>query len=224
MSKDKDYIKDIDGAERRFFVAPVTIEKRAEEDENEFATIEGYAAMFNKRADLYWYEEEILPGAFDEVLNDDVRCLFNHNPNYILARSNNRKGTLSLSVDDRGLKYSYTTPDRSYARDLQNAIESGDVSQSSFAFLAKEVVWVTAENDDEKDLRQIKKMSRLLDVSPVTYPAYQDTEVAKRGLEEFKKEQKSIDQGDEKNTGNDVNKRALTRFEAQLTVNQNRLK
>lgn len=224
MSKEQDYIDKIEGAERRYFVTPVTIEKRAEDaPEDEPAVIEGYAAVFNKRADLYWFKEEILPGAFDDVLNDDVRCLFNHNPNYILARSKDGKGTLTLSIDNKGLKYSYSTPNRSYAKDLEDAIESGDVTQSSFAFQASEVIWhdATEENDD-KELRQIKKISKIYDVSPVTYPAYHDAEVAKRSYENHK-EQKEKDQNPEgKSSGK--NKRALTRFEAQLSINKNRLK
>lgn len=220
MSKDQDYIDKIEGAERRYFVTPVTIETRAEDaPEDEPAVIEGYAAVFNKRADLHWFEEEILPGAFDDVLKDDVRCLFNHNPNYILARSKDGKGTLTLSVDDKGLKYSYATPNRSYALDLQDAIESGDVTQSSFAFQASEVIWHEAKDENDKELRQIKKMSKIYDVSPVTYPAYHDAEVAKRSYENHK-EQKQEDQKKESNK----NKRALTRFEAQLSINKNRLK
>lgn len=184
MSKKEDYIKAIEGAERRFFESPVTIEKRAEGDDT-LSEIVGYAFKFNKVTNIGgWFREEILPGAADDVLNDDIRCLFNHNPNLILARSVQGKGTLSLSVDNIGLKYSYVTPDRSYAKDLEDAIDSGDVNQSSFSFKSKEVIWVSG-GDNEPDLRQIKKFEILYDVSPVTYPAYQDTTVAKRSHEAF---------------------------------------
>jgi len=108
MSKKADYIQNIESAERRFFVAPVTIEKRADGEENKPALIEGMAALFNSRTKIGdWFEEEILPGAFDEVLNDDVRCLFNHNPNFVLARSVNGKGTLELFVTATGLGYRF---------------------------------------------------------------------------------------------------------------------
>lgn len=206
MSDKKDYIENIDGAERRYFVAPVTVELRADEGTDKPAVIEGYAALFNKRTDLYWYDEEILPGAFDDVLNDDVRCLFNHDPNRVLARSANGKGTLTLSVDSKGLKYRYETPNRSYALDLADAIDKGDVSQSSFAFRAKETVWIDG-GDEAKDLRQIKKMERLYDVAPVTYPAYTDTSVAKRSFEAIKKpEEKSGPRFDEFNARYLINK------------------
>ncbi|MCE7997049.1 MAG: HK97 family phage prohead protease [Roseivirga sp.] len=187
MSNPKDYIEKIEGAERRFFLAPVTVELRAD-DEDKPAVIEGYAGLFNKRTDMGWYEEEILPGFFDDVLDDDVRCLFNHNPNYILARSVKGKGTLTLTIDKKGLKYRYETPDRSYAKDLADAIDKGDVSQSSFAFRASETVWIE-RGEGEKDLRQLKKAERLYDVSPVTYAAYNDTTVAKRSFDSREEEE-----------------------------------
>lgn len=209
MSKEKDYIKTMDeNAERRFFVAPVTIEKRADEGAQKFYEIEGYALKFNQRTNLGWFDEEILPGACDDVMNDDVRCLFNHNPNYILARSVDGKGTLTLELAPDGLKYRYTTPNRSFALDLQDAIEAGDVSQSSFAFRASEVVWI--EKEGENELRQIKKIERLYDVSPVTYPAYQDTSVAKRGFD--------ASQADKPNKENEQSSAKLTVRAAQCLI------
>jgi len=185
MSKQNDYLKNIEGAERRFFTSEVRMEKRAEGDTKD--DIFGYAALFGSRTNIanIW-EEEVMPGAFDDVLNDDVRALFNHDPNYILARSVNGKGTLTLSIDAKGLSYAYTTPNRSFALDLQDAIEHGDVTQSSFGFSIAEQKWV--EREGLIPLRQIIKVKRLYDVSPVTYPAYNDTEVAKRGYDDFKKE------------------------------------
>ena len=107
--------------ERRFFVSNLTIEKREEGDEYKPSVIEGYAALFNSRTVIgNWFEEEILPGAFDDVLNDDVRCLKNHDPNLVLART--KSGTLKLWVDEKGLKYRYTTPNRSFAKDLEDEI------------------------------------------------------------------------------------------------------
>lgn len=212
MSKKTDYLKNIEGAERRYFEAPVTIEKRMDGDTEE-SVIEGYAFKFNKITTIgSWFREEILPGAADDVLDDDIRCLFNHNPNLILARSAKGKGTLSLTVDTVGLKYSYITPDRSYARDLQNAIESGDVDGSSFSFKAKEVIWISGE-DNGPDLRQIKKFESIHDVSPVTFPAYEDTTVAKRSHDAFIAENEE-DSNKEKRTN-------LGLCEAQQFINNN---
>ena len=215
MSSEKDYIKSIDGAERRFAVGGMKAEKRADGD-TEAMVVEGYAALYNSPTEMYWYDEEILPGAFDEVLNDDVRCLFNHNPNFILARCVEGKGTLELEADSKGLKYRYTTPDRQYARDLADAIAAGDVSQSSFAFTIKEQVWVSREG--QNDLRQIKKIGKLYDVAPVTYPAYADTTVAQRSHDAFLTENaKDIETTEQRSAEN----KGLSYHEAILLNNEN---
>ena len=213
MSNERDYIEAIEGAERRYFTS--TVERRMEGDgDDELPVIEGYAALFNSRTNLGWMQEEILPGAFDDVLNNDVRCLFNHNSNYVLARSVNGQGTLTLELDEKGLKYRYTTPDRSYARDLADAIDAGDVSQSSFAFSVEESVWI--EREGEEPVRQIVKLRQLYDVAPVTYPAYSDTSVAKRSLEINK-----IPEGKDTMGGDKKDERTSVR-DAQLMLNQNK--
>jgi HK97 family phage prohead protease len=185
MEKD-DYIKKIDNAERRYFANPVI------RQEGEEGVIEGVAAVVESRTDLGWFEEEIAKGAFDDVMQDDVRALFNHDPNFILGRT--KSGTLELRLDDGGnLVYKYTTPDITYARDLEKSIERGDVDSSSFAFRIKEQSWQYNE-PDARDVRRIIKFERLYDVSPVTYPAYKDTSVAKRSYESSKpKEESKID-------------------------------
>lgn len=193
--------------ERRY-ISDVVIETRSDDDGNEINVIEGYAALFNSRAKIGdWFEEEILPGAFDSALSGDVRCLLNHDPNLILARSKNGTGTLKLSIDEKGLKYSYETPDISYARDLAVSISRGDVTQSSFAFIPEETNWI--ERDGEMDLRQIVKVKELRDVSPVTFPAYADTTVSKRCWEEFRESKKS------------ENTKKLDEYEARFKFNLN---
>lgn len=216
MSKKADYLKNVDGVERRYIEAPVSIEQRGEGDD-QVSVIEGYAFKYNKITEIGgWFREEILPGAADDVLNDDIRCLFNHNPSLILARSVGGKGTLSLNADKVGLKYSYVTPDRTYARDLEDAIKAGDVDKSSFAFRAKEIVWIAGEND-APDLRQIQKFEAIFDVSPVTFPAYQDTTVAKRSHDEFISETAEPDEQSEQK------KDHLSVYEAQSIINKNNL-
>lgn len=185
--ENKDYIKSLhDDAERRYFTLKTAEIRMSGGGEDEPAVIEGIAAVVDRATDIGPWEEMILPGAFDDVLGDDVAALFNHDPNQILARTTS--GTLELFISKEGnLGYRFTTPNRSYATDLQDAIASGDVSQSSFAFRIKEVQWEFRE-PDEKDLRKIVKLDRLYDVSPVTYAAYPDTSVGKRGLAEARKE------------------------------------
>lgn len=214
--ENNDYIKNIEGAERRYFSSEVRAAKSELNSENSTTTIEGYAAKFNSATEIgfyYKFKENILPGAFDDVLNDDVRCLFNHNPDYILARSNAGKGTLTLSVDEIGLKYSFITPDRSYAKDLQDAIQAGDVSQSSFAFEIQEETWT--EIDGQMATRDIVKFKKLYDVAPVTYPAYIDTEVAARSLTAFQEKNKNHEQR------SDDNEKELNAFDAQIFINSN---
>jgi len=219
----KDYIQGIEGAVRRYAVADMKVEKRAAADdaEKEDFIVFGYAAKFNSPTQIRgWFREVILPGAFDDVLADDVRCLFNHDPNQILARTVSK--TLEIGVDASGLWYRYTTPDRTFAKDLADAISRGDVSQSSFAFIPKETVW--REISEELDLREIVKIERLYDVSPVTYPAYDDTsvfEVDKRSFDAHtaEKNQKETDQNAQQRNEN----KGLSLYKAQLIINQNLL-
>lgn len=215
MAKETDYIDGMENVYRRYAVADMTVEKRAATDDApEASVIEGYAAKFNSPTTIgNWFREVILPGAFDDVLKDDIRCLFNHNPDKILARCIEGKGTLEVWVDAVGLKYRYTTPDRSFAKDLADAIERGDVSQSSFAFRPKETVW--REFDEELDLREVVKVETLYDVSPVTYAAYQDTSVDKRSFEA-----RQLEKG-EKTEQRSENDKGLSLTEAQLIINQN---
>ncbi|MBF4484425.1 HK97 family phage prohead protease [Flavobacterium sp. CSZ] len=210
-------------AERRTFsseMRTIKKEKRDDGDSDESLNIiEGYAAKFNSETVIgyyYQFREKIKKGAFDDVLNDDVRCLFNHSPNYVLARCVEGKGTLTLSVDKVGLKYSYETPDRQYARDLQDAIEKGDITQSSFAFEIEEQTWTEIEG--EIPTREIIKFKRLYDVAPVTYPAYADTEVAKRSLDAYKEKSNIKPEIDESRT---AEKRELNAFDAQIIINSN---
>ncbi len=216
----KDYIKAMnEKAERRFFASEVRAVKPAPMDPEDatevFPIISGYAAKFNSDTTIgcyFKFIERIAPGAFDDVLNDDVRCLFNHDPNFVLARSINGTGTLKLEVDNVGLKYTYTTPDRSYAEDLANAIALGDVSQSSFAFEIAEEMWMYGENEGDLDTRIISKFKKLYDVSPVTYPAYQDTEVAEESRSA------AIKNIEVRETSNP---KELSSFEAQIIINSN---
>lgn len=151
------------------------------------ATISGYAAVFNKETIIgggtWGFREQLAPGAFDTAIkDDDVRALFNHDPNYLLGRT--ESGTLRLSVDKKGLKYDVDLPDTAQARDVRTLIQRGDVSGSSFGFTVDEDDWDETEVKKGKlPLRTIRKVS-LWDVSPVTYPAYPQTSVSARSKAE----------------------------------------
>lgn len=179
--------------ERRFTAGAV--ELRAVGDGAEAKRkVRGYAAVFGKRSDnlggdSYQVFEVIEPGAFDDVLKDDVRALFNHDANLILARSKGGAGTLSLGVDEQGLWYEFEAPDTQAGRDLMVSLSRGDVDQSSFAFTVNRdgQKWVeVTEGEKTIATRTIKKVARLYDVSPVTYPAYPDASAALRSLEQHR--------------------------------------
>lgn len=151
--------------------------------------LRGYASVFNKGALIgRMFTEKVAPGAFADTINkDDVRALINHNPMFVLGR--NKNGTLRMSEDDKGLKIEIDPPDTSFARDLLVSVNRGDISQMSFSFEALEEEWAKGE-DGQPDVRTLVKV-RLWDVSPVTYPAYEQTSVAvaKRSHEEWQKSQ-----------------------------------
>jgi HK97 family phage prohead protease len=168
--------------ERRAFM---TIFKRMD-GEGDGRTVEGYAAVFNSTTQIggdWGYKEVIEPGAFDEaLLVSDCRALFNHDANHLLARQSAK--TLNLSVDSMGLMYKFSSPGTTTGNDILIMMERGDLRESSFAFTVAEQEWLEGkdENGDWIYTRKIKKIDRLFDVSPVTYPAYADTSVAARSL------------------------------------------
>jgi HK97 family phage prohead protease len=169
--------------ETRFLNTEFRIEKR--EDGGDI--VRGHAAVFDSLSEnLGGFREKIDKGAFDEVLDNDVRALFNHDSNIVLGRT--RSNTLRLGVDSKGLTYDYDDPDTTQSRDLLKLMVRGDVSQSSFGFTVDEDKW--EEDADGRIIRTIVKVNRLFDVSPVTFPAYPDTDVAKRSLEEWREENK----------------------------------
>lgn len=137
----------------------------------EMPKIHGYAALFDEAYDVGWFMERIKPGAFAESLKDgdDIRALFNHDPNMVLGRSG--AGTLRLGEDKKGLWYEIDAPDTQVGRDLVESIRRGDITQSSFAFETIEDEWHTNDGEEERILVRAK----LWDVSPVTFPANPNT-------------------------------------------------
>jgi uncharacterized protein len=167
--------------ERRY--VPVQ-ELRAITDEDGLRHIAGYAAVFNSLSDdLGGFREKIDPGAFTKTIKgDDIRALKNHNDDYVLGR--NKSKTLTLTEDKHGLAIDILPPDTQWAKDLMVSIDRGDIDQMSFGFRTISDRW---ETKDEKEIRTLEEV-RLFDVSPVTFPAYTDTQVALRSLEQHKKD------------------------------------
>lgn len=149
--------------------------------------VSGYAARFNELSEELWgFKEKIAQGAFSEAIRGaDIRALFNHDPSQIVARTKNN--TLKVWEDEYGLRYEFTPNMKTTAgRDLVEHLRRGDIDQSSFAFSMEGGV---EEWDDSGDMpvRILKKIGRLYDVSPVTYPAYPSTSVGLRSAEEIYK-------------------------------------
>ena len=166
-----------DGIEHRLFnLTEIIVQKK----DNEPAHIIGHAAVFNTIANIGWFREQILPGAFKKTLKtSDVRALFNHDPNYVLGR--NVSNTLSLSEDEKGLAIDLTPPDTQLVRDMVlTPMERGDLNQMSFGFQVSEEQW--NEVKDEDPLRSIVIVDPLFDVSVVTFPAYPTTDAKLRNV------------------------------------------
>lgn len=152
----------------------VRVESRSELRGNKLG---GYASVFNQTADLGIFgQERMAPGAFDVALKEsDVRALMNHDPNFVLGRQSS--GTLRLSVDSEGLEYEVDLPDTTYARDLRELVERGDIDGASFGFVPGEHTW-----DNAHAVRTHLSVAKLVDVSPVTFPAYAGASTEARSI------------------------------------------
>ena len=172
--------------------AELTIETRASGQ----TAIVGYAAVYNRLSlDLGGFREMILPGAFDKVLSrqrgkQDVIAVFNHDPNILLGRTSS--GTLQLSSDDKGLKYTVTPP--AERADIISLILRRDLLGSSFAFtVAKDSE--SFSSDANGAVRTIREVSGLYDVGPVVNPAYSSstTGVSMRSYEAWRASQAEVE-------------------------------
>lgn len=167
--------------ERRY----IESELRADDEADSLPVLEGYAAVFDSVVSIGGYFREVIrPGAFSRAIKEkqDVRALIDHNHSLIIGRT--AAGTLKLTEDERGLKVEIHPPNTTLARDLVENIKLGNISQMSFAFRVSRARWTEEEN--QPDLREIEDVD-LIDVSPVTYPAYEDTEIFARSAEDIYK-------------------------------------
>ena len=159
-----------------------SFEVRAEETEHG-NIITGRPIVYNSRTDLGWYDEIIEPGALNNTDLTDVRFLVNHDTSKIpLARSRNNNGnsTMQLSVDNDGMSIRVTldTENNSEARALYSAVKRGDISGMSFMFAIRDEEW--DDLDSDHPIRHIKDISTVVEVSAVTFPAYESTEINAR--------------------------------------------
>lgn len=169
--------------ERRNYAFPVTVT-----GEDEKRTVEGYALLFDTASDGLSFVEIIERGALEGVIEQsNVFALLNHDADRgILARSKNGVGSLSLEVDDKGLKYRFEAPKTALGDELLEYLRRGEISESSFAFTVESDTW--KYDDDGACYRYIHKIKRLYDVSPVFDAAYSAAKVNLRGKERLDEE------------------------------------
>ena len=198
--------------ERRTFTG--TVHTR-EDGEGMPKEIGGIAAVINSATDLGYFEEVILPGAFDNALSKDydIRCLFNHEAELILGRT--KANTCKVFVNgDGNLEYTWV-PDYENPTHMSvvRSIMRGDITQSSFAFTIKEQTWSESEKYGSMGKRTIKVIDELFDVSPVTYPAYADTEADARSIVAMRDQEQEIEEAKRSQASADVIKLALLRYQ-----------
>ena len=162
-------------------------EVRAEQDEKHGNVLTGRPIVYDARTDLGWCDEIIEAGALADTDLKDVRFLVNHNTDMIpLARSrnNNANSTMQMSVDEEGMaiRVDLDVENNSEAKNLYSAVERGDIDGMSFMFTVDEDRWEDIESDHPT--RFVRAIGRVLEVSAVTFPAYRQTSISARGLDE----------------------------------------
>lgn len=140
----------------------------------------GYAANYNVLScDLGGWRERIMPGAFTRAIRErqDIRYLINHDPNQVLGRT--AAGTLELGEDSKGLRFRCLIPGTTFARDLVESVQRGDVNACSFAFHCIADLWTSGPDGEggETSIREVRDVD-LSDISTVAYPAYPGTNTA----------------------------------------------
>ena len=161
-------------------------EIRANNDEKNGDHITGRPIVYNSKTDLGYFDEVIEAGALDKANLKDVRFLVNHNTDMIpLARSrnNNENSTMQMVVDADGMsiRVNLDTENNTDARNLYSAIKRGDITGMSFMFTIDKEEWENLETDHPT--RHIKAIGQVFEVSAVTFPAYESTEISARDKE-----------------------------------------
>lgn len=168
---------------RRNYNFEIRAEQKAGEDSKGKYTLYGLPIVYDSRTDIGYFDEIIERGALDKADLKDVRFLVNHDLSKIpLARSrnNNENSTMRLKVTDKGLEVEIDldADNNTDARNLYSAITRGDISGMSFMFGINGEEWENLESDHPT--RRIKSISTVVEVSAVTFPAYEATEIYAR--------------------------------------------
>lgn len=155
--------------------------------------IEGYAIVFNRESEILYdkinnryFIEVIDPSAVDVELlqRSDIKMLIDHNKSRMLARSRYGEGSLQLEIDEYGLKFKFEVPDTVDGQFIREMIKRNDYNGCSFAF-TDDVVDVEYNKERGMAIRYVRKIKQLYDCSIVADPAYSDTEVSVRSIDEL---------------------------------------
>src|SRR5215211_572528 len=141
-----------------------TIDVDVQDIDTRGRTLHGYAAVYGVESeDLGGFRERISPGAFSDVLDADVRALLNHDPSQVLGRT--KSGTLRLHDEQRGLRFEVDLPDSPLGENVREAVRRKDIDGASFRFAVDQESW-------QGDLRTVRSVKELKDVTVATFGAY----------------------------------------------------
>lgn len=189
-------------------------------------TVSGYAVRFETESVNMGFVEVIKRGAItDETIKtSDVFALLNHNENTVLARSNHGVGSLTLTVDNDGVYYEFEAPNTANGDELLEHIKRGEISQSSFAFTVsnEDGAETWTKRSDGVIVRQINKIARLYDISPVYQPAYESTTCSKRALEKLSELNKDME--DNKDLHNEQDLQEIELLKAIIDEQEQKIK
>ncbi len=199
-----------------------TFEARAEKNGDGQSVIVGRPIVYEQKTDLGYFDEIIERGALDKTDLRDVRFLVNHDISKIpLARSrkNNGNSTMQLTVDNDGMSIRVTldTENNSDARALYSAVERGDISGMSFMFSVKRDEWDNLESDHPT--RRVKEIGTVVEVSAVTFPAYDQTEISTRCKAALDNARDALDSARSQRGGVETSKLELEKLKAKYLYN-----
>ena len=189
-------------------------------------TVSGYAVRFETESVNMGFVEVIKRGAItnETIKTSDVFALLNHNENTVLARSNHGVGSLTLTVDNDGVYYEFEAPNTANGDELLEHIKRGEISQSSFAFTVsnEDGAETWTKRSDGVIVRQINKIARLYDISPVYQPAYESTTCSKRALEKISELNKDME--DNKDLHNEQDLQEIELLKAIIDEQEQKIK
>ena len=197
-------------------------EVRAEKDDQGGSIIEGRPIVYGQRTDLGFFYEIIERGALAETNLRDVRFLVNHDTSKLpLARSrrNNKNSTMQLTVDDdgMGIRALLDTENNADARSLYSAVQRGDITGMSFMFSIDDEEWENLESDHPT--RHIRKIGTVVEVSAVTFPAYEQTEISTRCKEALDSARNAVETARQQRGAVDTDQLELEKLKAKYLYN-----